>query len=70
MPVKSKRQYGLMRAAANGKLKHPAGPSSEVAKEFLKKTPPRFIKLMKETGPSRLAPGSRKKRSKTGSSKH
>jgi len=38
MPVKSGKQFRLMEAAAHGSLKG-AGPSPEVAKEFLRKTP-------------------------------
>ena len=39
MPVKSKKQFGLMEAAAHGNLKSAGGPSAGVAKEFLSKTP-------------------------------
>lgn len=39
MPAKSGKQYRLMQAAAHGKLRHAAGPSPEVAKEFIEKTP-------------------------------
>lgn len=39
MPIKSKKQYGLMQAAAHGNLKSGIGPSPEVAKEFIHKTP-------------------------------
>ena len=39
MPAKSKAQYGLMQAAAHGNLKSLGGPSPEVAKEFIEKTP-------------------------------
>ena len=38
MPVKSAKQFRFMEAAANGGL-HGTGPSPEVAKEFLAKTP-------------------------------
>ena len=38
MPVKSSKQYGLMQAAAHGKLRSAAGPSPEVAREFINKT--------------------------------
>lgn len=38
MPAKSSKQYGLMQAAMHGNLKG-AGPSPEVAKEFIDKTP-------------------------------
>ena len=38
MPLKSAKQQKLMYAAASGKLKG-AGPSPEVAKEFIHKTP-------------------------------
>ena len=37
MPIKSAKQYRLMRAAASGGLKG-EGPSPEVAKEFLAET--------------------------------
>ena len=39
MPAKSAKQYGLMEAAAHGNLRG-AGPSPEVAEEFIHKTPP------------------------------
>lgn len=39
MPVKSAKQYRLMQAAAHGKTKSGIGPSPEVAKEFINKTP-------------------------------
>ena len=39
MPIRSKSQYGLMQAAAHGKLRGIGGPSKEVAKEFIDKTP-------------------------------
>ena len=38
MPAKSKAQYGLMQAAAHGTLRG-IGPSPEVGKEFISKTP-------------------------------
>ena len=38
MPVKSEKQWGLMQAAAHGNLRGP-GPSPEVAREFIHKTP-------------------------------
>lgn len=38
MPVKSKKQYGLMQAAAHGNLRG-VGPSPAVAKEMIAKTP-------------------------------
>ena len=40
MPAKSAKQYGMMQAVAHGtsKMKHPAGPSPEVAREFIEKT--------------------------------
>ena len=51
MPAKSSKQYGLMQAAAHGKLRHPAGPSAAVAKEFVKKTPKakrkKFAKILR-----------------------
>jgi len=37
MPVKSAKQFRFMQAAAHGNLRG-AGPSAEVAKEFLGKT--------------------------------
>lgn len=39
MPAKSPKQYGLMQAAAHGRLKGLGGPSPSVAKEFIDKTP-------------------------------
>ena len=39
MPAKSAKQYGLMQAAAHGNLKGLGGPSADVAREFIKKTP-------------------------------
>lgn len=39
MPVKSAKQFRFMEAAAHGGLKGMAGPSPEVASEFLDKTP-------------------------------
>jgi hypothetical protein len=39
MPVKSAKQFRFMQAAAHGGLKGMGGPSEEVAKEFLSKTP-------------------------------
>lgn len=39
MPAKSAKQYKLMQAAAHGNLKSAAGPSPEVAKEFIHNTP-------------------------------
>jgi hypothetical protein len=38
MPIRSKAQYGLMQAAAHGKLKG-VGPPPDVAREFIEKTP-------------------------------
>jgi len=40
MPAKSAKQYGLMQAAAHGKLKG-MGPPPDVAREFIEKTPPK-----------------------------
>jgi len=42
MPAKSGKQYRLMQAAAHGNLKkrgEKIGPSSDVAREFIAKTP-------------------------------
>jgi len=39
MPVKSDKQFRLMEAAAHGNLRSVGGPSPNVAKEFLGKTP-------------------------------
>lgn len=42
MPIKSARQFRFMRAAASDNLKKVGksiGPSSEVAKEFINRTP-------------------------------
>jgi hypothetical protein len=44
MPAKSAKQYKLMQAAAQGGLKG-AGPSPEVAKEFIHKTSSKKRKL-------------------------
>ena len=38
MPVKSSKQFRLMQAAKSGNLRG-VGPSPDVAKEFLSKTP-------------------------------
>lgn len=38
MPAVSAKQYGLMQAAAHGNLRG-MGPSPEVAREFIDKTP-------------------------------
>jgi len=39
MPAKSAKQYRMMQAIAHGtSTKHGAGPSPEVAKEFISKT--------------------------------
>ena len=39
-PIVSGKQFRFMQAAKSGKLKKPSiGPSPEVAKEFLSKTP-------------------------------
>lgn len=39
MPAKSAAQYGMMQAIAHGTSKmHGAGPSPEVAREFIEKT--------------------------------
>lgn len=39
MPAKSAAQYKFMQMMAHDKKKMNAGPSPEVAKEFIKKTP-------------------------------
>ena len=40
MPAKSEKQYKFMQAIAHGKGgKNPIGPSKDVAKEFIHKTP-------------------------------
>lgn len=53
MPAKSAKQYRLMQAAAHGNLTGP-GPSKEVAKEFIDKTPAKkrslFMKKDKKHG--------------------
>jgi hypothetical protein len=49
MPAVSGKQYRLMQAAAHGKLKS-AGPSPEVAKEFISKTSPKKRKLWSRKG--------------------
>lgn len=38
MPAKSAKQWGMMQAAAHGRMRG-IGPSPEVAKEFISKTP-------------------------------
>ena len=38
MPTVSPKQYGFMQARAHGKLRSAAGPSPEVAREFINKT--------------------------------
>lgn len=49
MPVKSAKQYGMMQAAMHGGAIGD-GPSVEVAKEFVRKTPPQkrssFAKIL------------------------
>jgi hypothetical protein len=46
MPAKSPRQYRLMAAIASGeKPRNGIGPSVDVAKEFVRKTPPKLRKL-------------------------
>lgn len=48
MPAKSPKQYRFMAAIAAGekpKTKGGIGPSVEVAKEFVRKTPPKQRKL-------------------------
>jgi hypothetical protein len=45
MPAKSAAQYRFMQAAAHGGLKGPQDISSAVAKEFIKKTPPKQRKM-------------------------
>jgi hypothetical protein len=51
LPAKSAKQYGLMQAAAHGNLRG-MGPSPEVAREFIKATPPKkrskFAKALKK----------------------
>ena len=39
MPAKSAAQYRYMQAVAHGGGNYPTGPSKEVAKEFIEKTP-------------------------------
>lgn len=39
MPAKSAKQYGLMQAIAHGSKTGLGGPSKEVAREFVDKTP-------------------------------
>lgn len=51
MPAKSKAQYKFMQAMAHGgKSKHGAGPSPEVAKEFIHKTSPKDRKRFAKKG--------------------
>lgn len=49
MPVKSAKQFRLMQAAAHGNLRG-VGPSPEVAKEFLAKTPHKTKSLFAKKG--------------------
>lgn len=44
MPIKSAKQYRFMQGVAHG-MKTPTGPSPEVAKEFIDKTPKKDRKL-------------------------
>lgn len=39
MPAKTARQYNFMQMMAHSGKERAAGPSKEVAKEFIKKTP-------------------------------
>lgn len=39
MPAKTGKQYRFMQAVAHGKSSSGVGPSKEVAKEFIDKTP-------------------------------
>ena len=53
MPAKSAKQYALMAGVAHGmKPRGGIGPSPEVAKEFVSKTPPKkrsaFMKALKK----------------------
>ena len=52
MPAKSAKQYGLMQAIAHGTAKGLGGPSKEVAREFIDKTPhekrKKFAKALKK----------------------
>lgn len=45
MPAKSAAQYNLMQSAAHGGLKGPQQVPEAVAKEFIKKTPPKQRKM-------------------------
>lgn len=45
MPAKSAEQYRLMQAAAHGGLRGPQEIPQAVAKEFVKKTPPKKRRL-------------------------
>lgn len=53
MPIKSPKQFGLMKSVVNGSsnLKSGIGPSPSVAKEFINKTPKKkqgqFAKALK-----------------------
>lgn len=39
MSAKSAKQYGLMQGIVHGSIKSAIGPSPEVAREFISKTP-------------------------------
>ena len=56
MPAKSGKQYRMMQAAAHGTSKMVGGPSPEVAKEMIEKTPAHkrrmFAKMKKKHGNS------------------
>jgi hypothetical protein len=45
MPATSAKQYRFMQAAAHGGLRGPQKIEPSVAKEFIKKTPPKQRKL-------------------------
>jgi len=51
MPAKSAKQYKMMAAIAHGaKMKHGVGPSPEVAREFVEKTPAKKRSLFMKKG--------------------
>ena len=51
MPAKSAKQYRFMQAMAHGaKAKKGVGPSEEVAKEFISKTPKKKRSLFMSKG--------------------
>lgn len=50
MPAKSAPQYRLMQAALHGENLKKGGPSKEVAREFISKTPPEKRRMFAKKG--------------------